>query len=328
MKINSVLVENNFVLFSENLNKYAKKSVVSKEIKKENKGIFTAKTHLKLSRNFAIINTAFQLEKPFTDIFSISGEYVMISCVFKGESQLNTHQGKIMELGQTFLSYQNTSSEHIKMPASQTRYICIILKADYYLKLLKNENWGNNDFFFKQVTTQKYIPLGTKHVPLAFELQQIINTTINCKWESALQLDYLELKLKEILLLFHYQFQITSKKNKHKLSTQTIEKLKKAQAFLMANYKNPPTIKMLSRIILLNEVELKRGFKALFGSTIRTYIIELRMRKAAELIKDHTVNDIAGILGYKSVPHFINTFKKHYGVTPKQLFTTNNIKNR
>ena len=98
-----------------------------------------------------------------------------------------------------------------------------------------------------------------------------------------------------------------------------MEKLKKARAFLMANYKNPPTIKALSRIILLNEVELKKGFKEVYGKTIRAYIIELRMNSASQLIKDHSVNEAAGILGYKSVPHFIKSFKKYYGVTPKQF---------
>ncbi len=56
----------------------------------------------------------------------------------------------------------------------------------------------------------------------------------------------------------------------------------------------------------------------MYGKTIRSFIIELRMEKAKSLLGNHTVSEMAGILGYKSVPHFINTFKKCYGYTPKQ----------
>mgnify|MGYP001762733309 FL=1 len=96
-------------------------------------------------------------------------------------------------------------------------------------------------------------------------------------------------------------------------------KLESAKAYLVTHCTNPPTIKQLSRIVSLNEFKLKTGFKDKFGSTIHDYITKIRMQRAKKMIIDNQpVNDVSSQLGYKSVSHFITSFKKFYGVTPKQ----------
>ncbi len=62
-------------------------------------------------------------------------------------------------------------------------------------------------------------------------------------------------------------------------------------------------------------------FKKETGVTIHQYIVNERMRAAAELLReqpDLKIYDVASRVGYSDVAYFINVFKKIYGCTPTQ----------
>lgn len=62
-----------------------------------------------------------------------------------------------------------------------------------------------------------------------------------------------------------------------------------------------------------------RYFRNEFGMTPLQYVNEQRMERAQELLRDaeRTVTDVSYALGFSSVSHFIDMFKKHVGQTPK-----------
>jgi AraC-like DNA-binding protein len=62
-----------------------------------------------------------------------------------------------------------------------------------------------------------------------------------------------------------------------------------------------------------------RSFRSEFGVTPLQYVNRLRMERAQRLLRtaDQTVTDVSYDLGFSSVSHFITTFKKYVGVTPK-----------
>ena len=70
----------------------------------------------------------------------------------------------------------------------------------------------------------------------------------------------------------------------------------------------------------VNPSYLSRLFKAETGKTFSRYLIELRMKKAAGMLKESAlkISDVALCVGYNDVSYFIQTFKKHYAVTPEQ----------
>ena len=65
-------------------------------------------------------------------------------------------------------------------------------------------------------------------------------------------------------------------------------------------------------------------FKEFTGQTFSQYLTGLRMKHARQYLSqgDYTVSQIAYMCGYNSVSYFIQTFKKNYGETPKQLEKT------
>lgn len=66
-----------------------------------------------------------------------------------------------------------------------------------------------------------------------------------------------------------------------------------------------------------------RDFKRQYGTTPHQWLIEARLERAMELIRDTqmTVTEVALEIGYDNVSHFIKAFKTKYGQTPKQTRT-------
>ena len=63
---------------------------------------------------------------------------------------------------------------------------------------------------------------------------------------------------------------------------------------------------------------LLRQFKLIYGKSIQEYCIEAKMNAAKTLLlKNHiSIKELAGLLGYRRVSSFIETFTKHYGYSP------------
>jgi AraC-like DNA-binding protein len=110
------------------------------------------------------------------------------------------------------------------------------------------------------------------------------------------------------------------------LKTNTInsaerEKLYLAKDILVNNLDNPPTLSELSRKIGLNTYNLKKNFKALFGTPVFKYLQNERLKMAHDLInnKKATVQEAAWQVGYDSLGSFSNAFEKKFGYRPSQI---------
>lgn len=98
-----------------------------------------------------------------------------------------------------------------------------------------------------------------------------------------------------------------------------IEKIRAVHSYVMAHlHESLPSLPALSRLFLLNECKLKRGFKELYQVTIFKLHLEKRLEQALVMIQ-HTPSSlkvIAKSLGFKSSPHFSKVFKDKYGQSP------------
>lgn len=80
------------------------------------------------------------------------------------------------------------------------------------------------------------------------------------------------------------------------------------------------TIEELADYTNLSPGYLSRLFKKELGIPISSYISEKKIEKAQHLLKysDYSLIDIANYLAFSSQSHFIQTFKKSVGLTPKK----------
>lgn len=103
-----------------------------------------------------------------------------------------------------------------------------------------------------------------------------------------------------------------------------INQIKEARELLLADIKNPPAIKKLARMVGTNEFKLKKGFKELYQTTIYGALLDYKMQQACDLLqgKQWSITQISDQVGYSHPAHFINAFKRKFGITPNKSRNT------
>ena len=100
-------------------------------------------------------------------------------------------------------------------------------------------------------------------------------------------------------------------------------------AFMKDNLDKPLKVKEMADIVHLSEMYFCSYFKKYTGQTPISYLTELKMKKAEELLLKDSVktSNLHYMLGYKNKSHFYNVFKKfHNGQTPVEF--KNSLKGR
>lgn len=271
---------------------------------------------------FCITKSQYHIHQKCSNLVSAGSDYVQISMQVSGKSAIfnkakNSH--KEIPLGMFQLAYRNEINTKVDLLYSkeQFQYIRVFLSRSFFLHLLSNEPWAKQDSFFKAVRDRRYVRFGNDVLPLNTVLSEILDEIMDNDYPAHFGQYFIQSKLKELFLTIHIQK--TKVASSHMLPSGEMNKIQLAKAYLGTTYHNPPTIKQLSRQVSLNEFKLKKGFKQVYNTTIRSYITELRMQRAKKMIyENYPINEIALTLGYKSASYFISAYKKKYGETPKQ----------
>jgi AraC-like DNA-binding protein len=96
------------------------------------------------------------------------------------------------------------------------------------------------------------------------------------------------------------------------------ERVEKVVAILRERLAEPPTLEKLGRLVGCSPFHLSRTFSAANGMTIPQYTRQLRMERAAELLKSgkFNVTEAALEVGYSSLSHFSQAFHDTFGCCP------------
>lgn len=96
------------------------------------------------------------------------------------------------------------------------------------------------------------------------------------------------------------------------------ERVEQVIFLLKQNLAAPPALEELGKKIGCSHFYLSRIFSAQTGQTITQYLRQLRMERAAELLKsrEYNVTEAAYEVGYSSLSHFSTTFQETFGCCP------------
>lgn len=109
---------------------------------------------------------------------------------------------------------------------------------------------------------------------------------------------------------------------------QDIKWLKEATSLITDHLADPNfSVEKLCDMMAMSRPVLFRKFKAITGNSPQTTINQIRMRKAAELLKSkkHNINEVAYLTGFSEPKYFSTTFKKHFNQSPKEYLSENDI---
>ncbi len=102
------------------------------------------------------------------------------------------------------------------------------------------------------------------------------------------------------------------------LTAADTERVKEVALLMQQSLKSHYTIAQWAQKVKLPEKRLKRAFKEVHGAGLYTYLRNLRMEKAKDmLLEDKPIKVIILSVGYKNEGNFSKAFRKVTGQTPR-----------
>ena len=91
-------------------------------------------------------------------------------------------------------------------------------------------------------------------------------------------------------------------------------------AYISEHLDERVTIDMLSREFHVSPTQIKTGFRAVYGVSFGRFARDMKMRAAAGLLRstEHTVLEIAGMVGYDNASKFAKAFRDSTGMSPNE----------
>jgi len=127
-----------------------------------------------------------------------------------------------------------------------------------------------------------------------------------------------KVKLEELFLYLavHYPAQMQRIRD---MSYENDEDLIVRQA-VTSHINSHITVEELAFLCNMSLSSFKRRFAHIYGNSPNRWLLEKRMEKAAQLLRQHNrkASEIYYELGYENLSSFIQSFKQVHGITPKQ----------
>lgn len=122
-------------------------------------------------------------------------------------------------------------------------------------------------------------------------------------------------------LRYYYTNNIYRIEHESKFGNQEQSFITKMNDIINLNVENPKfSVEDLAEKLNVSRVQLYRKVKAIIGINISDHINNVKLEKAAELLKSNTMNisEIAYSLGFSTPNYFSTAFKNKFGISPKE----------
>lgn len=119
-----------------------------------------------------------------------------------------------------------------------------------------------------------------------------------------------QLKIKEYLSRIDARKSITKR--------DILSKIVRGRYYIHSNFHKFLNLDLITEEIGISKFHFIRNFQSVFGLTPMEFVIQLRIKKAEELMRleTYSLTEIAEKCGFSNVHYFSNTFKKIKGMSP------------
>lgn len=124
----------------------------------------------------------------------------------------------------------------------------------------------------------------------------------------------------QLFMLFFILFNKCSLKEPPKKDFKSLEKMKLILKYIENHYIDKITIEDIAREAGLSQSHFMKYFKNTMGTSFIDYLNEYRLTMASRLLvsSDSSILDIASEVGFENLSYFNRTFKKRFGMTPRE----------
>ena len=200
----------------------------------------------------------------------------------------------------------NPSSWLVSVIMTIRRFHSLFSKEADYIPFLSSDNKEKKYYSQESVTPA-----------IAVILSQIINYNLHPSIKEL----YLTAKVYELIsLYFNKSEDADVEQCPFLVDEENIKRIKQAKEIMISRMAEPPTLAQLSEEIGLSLKKLKEGFKQVYGEPVFSFLFDYKMDFARKMLEtgEFNVSEVGHRIGYSTSSHFIASFKKKFGTTPKK----------
>jgi len=261
----------------------------------------------------------FESKTPVDLAESFHPDSVEICLNLEGEAEFST-AGKKQALppaSAAFYSHGRQSLSAHRLPHQRHQFITIEIARDFLKRHIGKSHAGLHPQIRPVLERKKNSTAISETRKLTAEQQRMIPTLRNSPSPLAGRRIWFESKVLELMSEFFF---VPAEREffceRQKRVTQ--ERVQKAIELLSSNLAEPPDLIELGRRVGCSPFYLSRTFSQELGMTIPQYLRQLRMARAAELLRSgkFNVTETALEVGYSSLSHFSQAFCQTMGCCP------------
>ena len=263
-------------------------------------------------------------EEPKEVIHPIDRNYIQFHFSLKGSAQFLFNNGTYhLDVSEenSLLLYNTQKDLPLHLTVFPQTWVLSVVVAIKKFHALFSEDADAIPFLSGSFSEKKYYAQEVLTPSMAVVLSQLKGTNLH----SSIQNLYVRGKIYELIALYFNRAGDADLEQCPFLADEdNVRKIKQAKDIILERMAEPPTLQELSDEIGLGLKKLKEGFKQIYGDSVYGYLLDHKMDLARKLLESgkYNVNEIGLKLGYSTASHFIASFKKKYGTTPKKYVTS------
>ncbi len=168
----------------------------------------------------------------------------------------------------------------------------------------------------------KYMAVSTVTLATRYAIQGGLNEKTAYRFSDNMIMLVDSLNSKESILscLASQIIKLTKMVKKSKTKPTQSPHIKKCIYYINENICSKITVSKLAEVCNISPDYLSQIFKEEMGENLSSYILRMKLEKSKELFMQGKSNkEICNILGFSSQSHLTTSFKKYYGLTPKEF---------
>lgn len=254
----------------------------------------------------------------------IDSTYIQFHFCLKGNARFNFNQGAYgLEVSEenSLLLYNTQKDLPLNLELAPKSWLLSVVMTIRKFHSLFSSEADYIPFLSAENQEKKYYAQEPVNPAIAVILSQIMNYSLH---PSVKQL-YIKGKVYELISLYFNRVEDADLEQCPFLADEeNVRRIRQAKEIMIARMAEPPTLNELSKEIGLSLKKLKEGFKQIYGDSVYGFLFDYKMEYARKMLETgrYNVNEVGLKVGYSTASHFIASFKKKYGTTPKKYVSS------
>ena len=255
----------------------------------------------------------------------LTSDYIQFHFGLKGESKVHFHNKSYtidLKQEQSLLLYNPNQDLPLDLEIPNgASVISLFVKIELFHSFF-SEVADHIPFLNEEHSNKKYYDQSS----ISPETILVLNQINKLKFQDHLQQLYLKGKAYELISVYFNQSAEDPKSCPFLMDDVYLGKIKQVKDIVVERITSPPTLNELSEEVGLNLKKLKQGFKQVYGSSVFNFLFDYKMEYSRKLLDSgkYNINEVGEKVGYSTASHFIASFKKKYGITPKKYVISQN----